>query len=99
MTRSSAPRLIALHRQQTLEECAIFAKRLTEVFRVDVVTTVPLLLQTIPLVGEALGDLLHGLRHQLVGLLHRLTGFVDEARLDVIPTAAQLLPKFAGEQR
>ena len=81
----------ALDREQATEERPIALQRQPEVFRRDIVTTVPLPLEFCAFVGERLGKALHRTRHQTVGLFDSAPGLVDESGLNLIPSPAQAL--------
>src|SRR3954447_3129579 len=87
----SRRRVGALRGQQAAEERAVALQRDTQVLGGDVLAAAPLRLEALALLREALGEALHDRGDERVGVLDGAARLVDEADLDLLPTALEAL--------
>ena len=71
-------------------------KRDTKVFGRDLVTAIPLTLQSLTLLSEGVCKLLHQLGYERVSLLHRTSWLIDEATLDLLPAVSDVASRVFG---
>ena len=85
--------------EKAIEECAVAFERLAQIFSIDAVTAIPLLLQLLAFRGELLGDAPDDVGDQAVCLLDSRTGLIDERGLHAAPTRAKALELVLREER
>ena len=89
MRRKKASQRRALDGEETIEERVIPLQRDSQILGSHLVVAVPLTFECRPLCRECLRQPCREVHDEAIGLLDRLARFIDEATLNVGPTAPQ----------
>src|SRR5262245_23459851 len=85
-TRRSQPAPpVVLHREQAMEEGPVSSQRHPQIFRRDISRPVPLRLQTGPLPGKRLSNLLDRKRYEFISPLNSLSRLIHKGGLNIGP--------------